>query len=155
MSPPAKDAKGASADWGLLEPLRGLLGPVADLVGTRTVIGVLCVLVLWLWWRTPSASGDLALGGGRVSPARMAAYEEMWRREEGELWRWLENRVGAEGGGSGDRIWESLRESKKERRESGAGKQDMNQREVEEAIRVTKERLEVLEDVVKRRKDGK
>ncbi|KAF2100954.1 hypothetical protein NA57DRAFT_74551 [Rhizodiscina lignyota] len=138
-------------NWGLFEPLHGLLGPVVDLVGgTRLLVGILCIMVFWMWIRQPAVPGDVGLfGAGRMSPARMAAYEEMWRREEGELWRWLESRVGSDGvGGAGDRIWESLKE--KERKDVAS---DMREREVEEAIKVTKERLQVLEDVVRRRKD--
>ena len=133
----------AAQNWGLFEPLRGPLGPVVDLLGNmRVVVGILCLMVLWLWLRTPAAPNDVALfGSGRISPARMAAYEGMWRNEEDELWRWLESRVGGE-----ERVWESLKDTKPK-----AGG-DMNHREVEEAIKVTKERLQVLEDAVKRQK---
>ncbi|KAA8570030.1 hypothetical protein EYC84_002367 [Monilinia fructicola] len=74
---------------------------------------------------------------------RIAAYEEIWRREESELWLWLEERAGME----------RLREVGRmpvERLdvEDRLKSEGMEEREIEDAIRVTEERLLLLKDVV-------
>ncbi|KAA6411590.1 MAG: hypothetical protein FRX48_04870 [Lasallia pustulata] len=101
--------------WGLLEPLHGPLGPVVDilhpLVSANTVIAFLLFLLLISWFRgsrarAPTGSADAGVGfAGSSTPERVAAYEEIWRREESELWDWMEERVGMRGGcGLGGRI---------------------------------------------------
>ncbi|KAF2112559.1 hypothetical protein BDV96DRAFT_152486 [Lophiotrema nucula] len=85
-------SKSKTKDWGVLEPLRSLLGPVGDLIDAKVVIVFLLVLLLYQYlWRTPStpAFQHHALS----TPHRAAAYEEIWRTEESELWKWLEERV--------------------------------------------------------------
>jgi len=83
-------------------------------------------------------------------PERLAVYEEMWRREESELWEWLEERVGLDRLGDGSlhtrkkvveprTVEEKLREDR------------MDDREIREAIKVTDEKLKVLKSVVERR----
>ena len=89
----------------------------------------------------------------------MAAYEQIWRAEESELWSWLEERVGMEGlayPGSGAREEEKGRG----RRDVGMkgirarlAEERMAEREVDEAIRVTEERLRVLKGIVGRKKE--
>lgn len=144
--------KALEPNWGLFEPLRGPLGPVADVVNMKMVVAVLSFMVLWMWFRTPSPAQP---GLGRYGEAQMRLmYEDLWRKEEGELWRWLESRVGG-GGGIGEGIWDGVKQSSDGR---GAGMttetpvEEMEQREIEEAIRVTRERLSVLEEVVKRKR---
>lgn len=143
-------------DWGILEPLHGILGPVVDigkpLLTGNVVYGLLVGLLVAAWFgfgftnrpvARPYGSG-LGLYG---YPDRLAAYEEMWRREESELWEWLEERVSMErlnGGESQPRkrvveprtMEEKLREDR------------MDEREIKEAIRVTEEKLRVLKSVV-------
>lgn len=92
---------------------------------------------------------------GMYRPERIAAYEEMWRREDSELWEWLEERVGMDrlnDGRSGNRkramepksVEDNLRVSR------------MDEKEVDEAIRVTEEKLRVLKGVMeKKSKTGK
>ena len=160
--------------WGLFEPLHGPLGPVLDilqpLVSANTLIGLLLFLLLISWFRGSRARAPPKTPGvgfpGLATPERIAAYEEIWRREESELWDWLEERVGMRGmaypgggggggadgvrageGGLGGRRREEGREMER-RLVGGRG----GGREVDEAIRVTEERLEALKGVVGRRR---
>jgi hypothetical protein len=162
-------------------------GDIADAAssgpGTATlvVLFVATVLaVLWRGWSSAAARGGVgpaaAAGGsggvGLAAAERRAAYEDMWRVEEGELWRWMEERAGvdvlrtaapgaAAGGARGGAEAAAAAAAAERLRKSGArgggvdwGALDgMGEREVMEAIRVTKERLERLEGVV-RRKQG-
>ena len=157
-------------NWGLLEPLRGTLGPFLDpvkpFVTMQTVVGILCVMVLWMWIRGPSVS-QIGPYGGLEHKSRLVAYEEMWRREESELWDWLERRAGvdavtlqATAGKTPDQRDEQ-RKLRKQRQQILKGKEvearireeKMGEKEMEEALRVTRERLEVLEGVVEQRKE--
>ena len=84
----------------------------------------------------------------------MAAYEELWRREESELWDWLEDRVGLEG------MYAPRMEGRQKvlaAREMGKRleSEGMKGREVDDAIRVTEERLGALKGAVEREKDRK
>lgn len=158
-------------NWGLLEPLRGILGPVADilkpLISANLVIGLLLSLLLISWFRSSRASAPTSGLGhvGLPTPERVAAYEEIWRREESGLWEWLEERVGMDGlsypvvgAGSGDDSAAAKARKQRERilagksMESKLLKEKMSVREVEDAIRVTQERLEALKGVVEKRK---
>jgi len=160
-------------NWGLFEPLRGLLGPVADIVKplltSNLIIGLLLSLLLISWFRNSRASSPTTgLGyAGLPTPERVAAYEEVWRREESGLWDWLEERVGMDrlaypaGAGSGDDDSAAAKARKQRDRERAlAGKsmesrlvrEKMSEREVDDAIRVTQERLEALKGVVEKRK---
>jgi hypothetical protein len=92
----------------------------------------------------------------------------MWRKEESELWGWLEARVGLDGLGRGENEGPAIsrdapKDSKvrlKQRQKILGGKdveaklneERMSEREMEDAIRVTQERLHVLKHVVERRK---
>jgi hypothetical protein len=95
-------------------------------------------------------------------PQRIAAYEEMWRREETELWDWLEDRVGMDGIGipvASQKHDPQARQRERRQRlrskdlVSKLNEEQMSQREVDHAIRVTRERLNVLEELVNERKD--
>ena len=109
--------------------------------------GLLVGLLVASWFRFGfSGSGgrnrDVGLFG---TPDRIAAYEEIWRREESELWDWLEERVGMEqlrerGGGERKGMEERLRDER------------MEKRELDTAIRVTEEKLKVLKGVVEKKK---
>lgn len=82
---------------------------------------------------------------GIGTPERIAAYEEMWRSEESELWKWLEDRVGMDhlrdaAVGEERVVKDKLRDER------------MAAREVDHAIRVTEERLRVLKGVVEKEK---
>ncbi|KAF3767459.1 hypothetical protein M406DRAFT_254474, partial [Cryphonectria parasitica EP155] len=152
-------AKGSSKqDWGILEPLHGILGPVVDigkpLLTGNVVYGLLVGLLVAAWFGfgftnkpVPGPYGaPLGLYG---YPDRLAAYEEMWRREESELWEWLEERVGMDRLHSGEpqprkRVVEArtLEERLREDR--------MDEREIKDAIKITEEKLKVLKSVVEK-----
>ena len=169
-------AKVASAtkqdsDWGILEPLHGILGPIVDpissLISSNMIIGFLVLLLLISWFRGPSAR---RAGGGQVgfstmtSPERAAAYEEIWRTEESELWKWLEERMGMEGASypasSGQKSPAEVRAKRPQFLQSQGFKarmaeEKMSDREVNHAIKVTEEKLEALKLAVqKKRKEG-
>ena len=158
-------------DWGIFEPLHGPLGPVADIlrpIWRGDVAVVLISLLLFLiWFRGPSSSSSRSsVDLSRLSSAeRIAAYEELWRQEESELWTWLEDRAGIREGivpaGKTDNQRREQAKSQKLARERAlrSGDQQKRLREervsegfVDEAIRVTEERLEGLKGVVERGK---
>ncbi|KAL2355796.1 hypothetical protein BJ546DRAFT_1036637 [Cryomyces antarcticus] len=155
----AKDARTQQEDksWGVLEPLHGIFGPIVDVVGSvitaPVIFGIFCILLAWMWFRQPTTtSGTGSVGfSGLGTPQRIAAYEEIWRREESELWDWLEERVGLEdvqaGGFDGKKkaktvkTFEGMLESER-----------MSERQIDDAIRVTEERLGALKEAVEKRK---
>lgn len=157
----------AKRSWGALEPLRSVLEPILDILRPiltgNVVYGLLVGLLVAAWFGFgfngyPSRGGrggydDRHLGPYGY-PDRLAAYEEMWRREESELWEWLEERVGLDrlgrAGAEGvpvprKRVVEPRTVQEKMREEK------MDAREVEEAIRVTEEKLKVLKDMVSKK----
>ncbi|KAH1793150.1 hypothetical protein KXX36_003490 [Aspergillus fumigatus] len=160
----AQDANVPQAkSWGFLEPVHGLLGPVVDILKpvlngnvAVLVIGILLFMVLF---RSPSqsrVSHDIGCPGYSL-PQRLAAYEEMWRREESELWSWLEDRVGMEGMA----FPAANRPSDSQLRQGSLQLQDklrnerMSDREMKHAIRTTRERLDVLEEILSKRNSQK
>jgi hypothetical protein len=113
--------------------------------------GLLVGLLVASWFGFGFVPSKPAVGYGHhpvvFSADRLAAYEEMWRREESELWAWLEERTGLErlntdGGRPRQKVTHPHTMEEKIREER------MNYREIEEAIRVTEEKLRVLQDVV-------
>lgn len=159
-----------SADWGLFEPLRSLLSPIVDIfqpfLSSNIVLGTLFMMMLMMWLRTPSQTSVGYPGVGYHGPSlteRMIAYEELWRREESELWNWLDERVGFDGLVFKDamsehddpqaRLRPQHRRSKSERDlDARIRDEKMTEREVEYAIRVTHDRLGTLQRVFERRK---
>ncbi|KAI1657561.1 hypothetical protein F4813DRAFT_360453 [Daldinia decipiens] len=149
-----------SQDWGVFEPLHGILGPVLDILGPvltgNVVYGLLVGLLVATWFgfgfngqpRGAPYGRDLGFIG---YPDRVVAYDEIWRREESDLWDWLEDRVGLHRMNEGampvrKRVMEPRTVEEKLREER------MNEREVEEAIKVTEEKLQVLKSVMDRKK---
>ena len=92
----------------------------------------------------------------------MAAYEEIWRREENDLWDWLEQRVGMQDVAYPDSNsdHEAVQMARRQREKSLKGKvarkvlEDvrMGEREVDEAIRITEEKLGELKKGVEEKK---
>jgi hypothetical protein len=150
----AGDSKPAVEDWGLFEPLHGIIGPVLDIVKPlltgNILYGLLVGLLVASWFRFGFSTGNNS-GGGSLgffgTPERIAAYEEIWRREESELWEWLEDRVGMD----------RLRDAGKMPFESRAIQEKlkdekMEEREMNAAIKVTEEKLRVLRATVQKMK---
>ena len=173
MIAPVTEPQKREDDWGTFDFLRRPLDPIVSVVklvaGSPIGVSIILMLLLLLWFRGPSQQPAGSVGYiGYSSASRIAAYEEMWRKEESELWDWLEARVGldglAQGGNGGPAISrDAKKDSKvrlKQRQKVLAGKdlgaklaeERMSEREMEDAIRVTQERLQVLKDVVERRK---
>ncbi|OTA75596.1 hypothetical protein M434DRAFT_402630 [Hypoxylon sp. CO27-5] len=157
---PSDLAISKTQDWGMLEPLHGILGPVVDIIKPvltgNVVYGLLVGLLVATWFgfgfngqpRVTPYGRELGFIG---YPERAVAYEEIWRREESDLWDWLEERVGLHRMNEGPlpvrkRVIEPKTVEEKLREER------MNVREVEEAIRVTEEKLQVLKSVMDRKK---
>lgn len=143
-------------NWGPLEPVRGILEPILDiakpLLTGNMMYGLLVGLLVatWFGFGLPGrqASGDMRMYG---YPDRLAAYDEMWRREESELWEWLEERVGLE------RLHEGSLPIRKRAMEPSTVEERvredrMDEREIEEAIKVTEEKLKVLKGVMDKKK---
>ncbi|KAL8753141.1 MAG: hypothetical protein Q9184_005508 [Pyrenodesmia sp. 2 TL-2023] len=153
--------------WGLLEPLHGILGPVVDPISSLSsphmIIGFLTFLLLISWFRGPKARhASNQVGFATMSsPERMAAYEEIWRTEESELWKWLEDRMVMVDASypppSGYKSPAEVRTHRNRHLQSQGFRakiadEEMNEREVNHAIRVTEEKLEALKAAVRKKK---
>ncbi|KAK6008467.1 hypothetical protein QM012_000370 [Aureobasidium pullulans] len=149
------------ANWGLFEPIRGPLEPVVSifqpLFSAQIIITILALLLAWTWL-FPSRSRSVGVGFAIDSPGRLAAYEELWRREESELWDWLEDRVGLSNGIPVDGASQERSDRQKVLGTKQMGRRlrnhDLEEKQVEDAIRVTEERLSTLKAAVKKKKDA-
>ncbi|KXG50075.1 uncharacterized protein PGRI_060420 [Penicillium griseofulvum] len=160
---------GKQESWGLLEPVRPLLEPFTSILSplwsSNFAILVIGILFYMAFFRSLSSSSMISHQAGCPGhglPQRLAAYEEMWRREETELWNWLEDRVGMDG-----MVFPNVYRSPEphpSRRSSGVSMSDerelterlreekVSDREMDHALRTTRQRLEVLEEMMDRRK---
>ena len=155
--------------WGPLELLRPTLGPILDLIKpmitANMVAGVMAFLLFMSWLRPRRdpfpARGPGVAYPGLITPERIAAYEEIWRREESGLWDWLDERVGVDRLASSGMSGKDM--ERKEQRQTGTtprgqhlesrlGQERMNDRQIVEAIRVTQEKLDDLKRIMERRK---
>ena len=147
-----------AASWGPLEPFYKIISPIVDLISPLLprnigffVIGAL-VLVMIARMRPFGGSGDTCTSWS--TPQRLAVYHELWQREESDLWNWLEDRVGMDDMSFPQFVQASesrkLRQRAHSRREVDGKLRDqkMSSREVAHAIRTTRERLDILEDVL-------
>lgn len=165
ISAPQQDAS-----WGIFEPVHGILSPFVDavspLISSNAVIVFLLVLLLIGWFRGPkNRDAEHRVGYARMpSPARMAAYEEIWRTQENELWKWLEERMDMQDvsyPAPTGRESPSKRQARRGRHLQSQGfkaklaEEAMNEREIDHAIRVTEEKLEVLKAAVQKKKRPK
>lgn len=153
------------SSWGLFEPLHGVLGPILDIfspmVSSNMVIGLLLFIMLINWFRGPRSSTSGNNLAYIPTAQKIAAYEEIWRKEESNLWDWLEERVGMQGvayPGSNDQ--EAVAQARRQREQSLRNKGllskladvKMSEREVDHAIRVTEDKLAVLKRAVQEKK---
>ncbi|KAI8956117.1 hypothetical protein F4801DRAFT_525514 [Xylaria longipes] len=155
------DSTPKSHDWGLFEPLHSILGPIFDILKPvmtgNVVYGLLVGLLVSTWFGFGFNSQHRGIGYGRgvafsSYPERAVAYEEIWRREESELWDWLEERVGLHRMNEGGT---PIRKRVTEPRtiEEKLQEERMGEREVDEAIKITEEKLDILKSVIDRKKD--
>ena len=157
----ATGAQPKDSSWGLFEPLHGILGPVVDIfspmISSNMVIGFLLFIILINWFRAPRSSTSGNSLAYIPTAQKIAAYEEIWRKEESDLWDWLEERVGMQGAaypGSSDR--EAVAQARKQREQSLRNKglysklEDlkMSERGVDHAIKVTEQKLAILKRAV-------
>ena len=165
----SSSAQAQADSWGLFEPLHGLLGPIVDIfkpfVSANMVIGILLLFIIISWFRGPTTPAKGQVGFSLSSPERIAAYEEIWRKEESDLWDWLEQRIGMDGiaypSSSRNLDREAVKKARTVREKSikGHNKQarlalgSMKKREVDHAIRVTEERLKDLKEGVQRKRE--
>jgi hypothetical protein len=151
----ASDSKPVASNWGLLEPLHGVLEPIVDIVKPLLTGNILYGLLVGLLVASWFGFGFSGKGGGNRDPGigyfgtpeRVAAYEEIWRREESELWEWLEDRVGMDRLRDVGRMpveAQTMHDKLKDER--------MDEREMDTAIRVTEEKLRVLKASVDKNK---
>ncbi|OOQ91213.1 GRAM domain protein [Penicillium brasilianum] len=166
----ADTTSGQAESWGLLEPIRPLLEPVTSMLkplwSGNIAILIVGILLYMAFFRSTSSSSRLGHDVGFTGlglPQRLAAYEEMWRREESELWNWLEDRVGMDGMAFPvlhHRTAEA-QASRRSSRVSPADERDLiarlreeqvSDREMDHAIRTTRQRLDILEQMMSNRK---
>lgn len=146
--------------WGPLEPLHDLISPFTDSLMTPVgILAILLVVMTTLWIRsslkTPSSVS------GKVNPLtgsqQLAAYEDLWRREESQLWDWLEDRINLDGMPSTPQISNSVKSRQKilkgDEMAMKLEAEKMSNRQVDDAIRVTEERLEALKAAVQKKKN--
>lgn len=151
-------ASSKPSNWGPLEPLHDIVGPVVDivqpLISGNVVIGLLVGLLLITWLRSGSPKHAARPYGTELGfngyPDRLAAYEEMWRREESELWEWLEERVGMDRLHSGD-VYTRKKVMEPRTVEERLREEHMDEKEIKEAIKITEEKLYVLKSVVEKK----
>jgi hypothetical protein len=150
-------AKSGQKNLGMLEPLRATLEPLASVLTNPTVaIGLLLTVIVYLLWKQ---SRTTYAGYHGVDPYRSTSYERIWASEENELWTWLEERIGLEDSKPTILRPDSEEKGKRERIFDQTAKdmqrklsnENMNERQVIEAIDVTRQRLEVLEAAVRRK----
>lgn len=157
-----------SESWGLLEPIRPILEPFTSMLKPLwsgniafLLVGLLLYLAFFRTPSNPSIIGHHPAHPGLSLPQRIAAYDEMWRREESELWNWLEDRVGMDG-----MVFPALHHrmpapTHKVPRVNVADERDLidrlreekvSDREMDHAIRTTRQRLDILEEMMNNRR---
>lgn len=144
----------------LFEPIVGILKPLLSGNAAFVIAGVLVLLIFFRGTgRQTSLSDDIGCPGYTL-PQRLAAYEEMWRREESELWSWLEDRVGIDGTvfpvvsrPPQSPLRQKVQQLRHDRDLSAKMSEDkMSDREMDAAIQTTRERLDALEGILNKRK---
>ncbi|KAJ5099851.1 hypothetical protein N7532_006852 [Penicillium argentinense] len=161
-------SSGQAESWGLFEPVRPVLEPITSMLkplwSGNIAILIIGIVLYMAFFRSssPQHSHDTVYPGFSL-PQRLAAYEEMWRREESELWNWLEDRVGMDG-----MVFPTLHHrmpephaSRRAPRVNHADERDLaarlneekvSDREMDHAIRTTRQRLDILEEMMNKRK---
>lgn len=131
-------------------------------ISANMIIAFLLLVIIVSWLRGPKASSATNQVGlpGLSGPERIAAYEEIWRREESGLWDWLEERIGMQDttypASSRAQDQAAMQNVRKQRQKSLKGlgiqarlaEEAMSEREMEHAIQVTEERLSELKSAV-------
>lgn len=179
----ATGSAASKTGYSWIEPLRALISPLTDLlpslINAHTIIGVLLFTIVLSYFRSSPSSlnpshhdQDHALFAHQSisHAARIAAYEEIWRREESAMWDWLDKRMGQTGprhhpnNAESDMHWKPPIDRGRQNGEHallerlGSAKQqvlkdvEMTEHEIERAIRATEEKLLVLKAAIKEKK---
>nr|POF05842.1 putative membrane protein c20f10.07 [Quercus suber] len=145
------------SDWGMFELLRGPLEPIVSLLRPfltpQILIVILLMLLLYNWMWSPRSGAGVGFSGSYHPLDRARVYEDLWRKEESELWEWLEDRVGL------DSIYASREQHERQKASTARtmGKrletEKMSERQMDDAIQLTEERLLSLKDAVQRKKE--
>jgi hypothetical protein len=139
-------AQAKQSNWGLLEPIRSLV-PFADTIESlftpQIIITVLGALLIYSWFFRSAATGVSGPNQWSTSQ-RQVAYEEIWGHEESELWKWLESRV------SIDRVQHEVGGKFVPDEQQKLQPKNMKEREMDEAIRVTEQKLADLKASVEK-----
>ncbi|KAF2277735.1 uncharacterized protein EI97DRAFT_431820 [Westerdykella ornata] len=109
--------------------------------------GLLSLLLVWsLCFRGPVSAHPPY---PHTPAQRLAVYEQLWRAEEAELWKWMEERVAL------DRVYDSMGTKIRQAADMQEKlvEEGMVNRQVDEAIKVTEQRLEALKLAVKRERE--
>ncbi|KAF2716774.1 hypothetical protein K431DRAFT_316281 [Polychaeton citri CBS 116435] len=150
-----------SSNWGPLEIVRPILEPLFDIVrpmfSSQVIIALLLITIIYQWLRSPRNIASGVSLPGFATPERLVAYEEIWRREESELWDWLEDRVGLDGQyvpSFGDNTKDSDRQKVLAAKgmEKRLANERMSRRDVDDAIRTTEQKLEAFKEAVKKQR---
>ncbi|KAJ4356424.1 uncharacterized protein N0V89_004457 [Didymosphaeria variabile] len=140
--------------WGPLDPLRSLFpGPLVSIIDllftTQNIILILGALLIYTWFFRSSAS-HVGPHTHLSTAQRQVAYEQIWRSEEAELWKWLEERVAL------DRVHSSVTSGgvlQGQEIQSRLVAEGMKERQIDEAIKTTEERLRALKGAVRRERE--
>ncbi|KIX10184.1 uncharacterized protein Z518_01265 [Rhinocladiella mackenziei CBS 650.93] len=168
--------------WGLWEPLRTPVKAFIDVLRPalkmEVLVAILSIMVVLLWFRGPTRGSQLGPYAGLSHSERLAAYDSLWAREENEFWDWLEARASVDTVLLREQSASNLRRNKASKGDpSGTAKHRMkqrqrnqilvsdaearireekiSQREMEDAIQITRERLRALEVVIEKEKQAK
>jgi hypothetical protein len=159
-APAVMAAATGAQKWGLLAPV---MDPITSIIGEFGA-GILIALVIFTLGMsiTRAIFGDSSATrrDRNLLPQEREILNDMWRREEAGLWEWLEDRsrIGeAINSNFEERVGRRYEKEAKKMREnirvqSGRLDPKMVQRQVDEAIRVTEERLGVLKKLVDEKK---
>lgn len=167
----AIETKESAHRWGIFEPLQGIIGPIGDVLKpflSKNIIFVMVGLLLVVaWLRSSQLQASVNFPSSSLGE-RIAIYEDLWAREENELWDWLEDRVGMDGlsyptadtsrqdDSAGMKRLRNHRWLKNEKAlGSRLGHEKMSEKDMANAIRITQQRLDVLQQVVEKRKGGR
>lgn len=141
--------------WGPLDPLRTLLpGPLLTLIDTlfttQNIILILGALLIYAWFFRASTA-QIGPHGSLSLAQRQVAYEQIWRSEEAELWKWLEERVALDHVHGKVAAGSVAQGQDVQSRLVAMG---LKERQIDEAIRTTEERLSALKGAVRRERES-
>ncbi|KAI1001828.1 hypothetical protein K3495_g6374 [Podosphaera aphanis] len=138
----------ATQEWRIFSLAETYLGPILSilrpLLAGNILYSLLVGLLVGSWFRFGF------IGNVHYKPRssltdvqRTVAYEEMWRSEESELWKWLEDRVGT------DKLRDinSMPQEKRDMDNKLQVEAHLRAVHMEDAIRVTEERLGLLKNL--------